>query len=96
MPDFSTQTFFFGLAVIAYGIFRYGLLSLTPELASKSIMSSLPDLLFLLNREGKIVTVSDNTLEALGYTGDELDGQPLDTLLELINPLLLYLLLCHT
>ena len=66
--------------LIAYVIFRYKLIDLTPAIAAESIVETMTDSLLLMTPEGKIKTVNPATLNLLGYKKDELIDQPVEIL----------------
>lgn len=66
--------------LIAYVIFRYKLIVLTPAIAAESIIETMSDSLLLVTPEGKIETVNPATLNLLGYKEDELVDQPVEIL----------------
>ncbi|TET10581.1 PAS domain S-box protein [Candidatus Aerophobetes bacterium] len=66
--------------LIAYVIFRYKLIVLTPAIAAESIVETMSDSLLLMTPEGKIKTVNPATLNLLGYKENELIDQPVEIL----------------
>lgn len=60
--------------VILYAIWRFRLMQLTPESASKEIVSSMTNFLILVNPDGKINTVNQACENLVGYQKDELEG----------------------
>ena len=66
---------------IVYSIAKYKFLSLTPATAAENIISTMHDVLILLNMEGKIVMVNKSGLDLLGLEEAELKETPLHNLL---------------
>ena len=59
---------------VGYAIWKYDLFVLTPATAADTIISTMTDLLILLDAEENIVAVNRATLEKLEYTEDDLIG----------------------
>ena len=66
---------------LVYAIARYKMLAITPATAAENIIATMTDFLALVDAQGKIVTVNQSILDALGYQRAELVGRSLDTLL---------------
>ncbi len=75
-PELTSLGFALASALLAYAMWKYELFALTPASAAERIIATLADALFLVNRDGEIVTVNTATLEILGYEENELVGQP--------------------
>lgn len=67
-----------GLGSIVYGIWKFKLPQLTSSLISDKILSTMSNLLLLLDEEGKIINVNLKTMEISGYSEQELLDQKLD------------------
>jgi len=65
---------------VVYAMVKYKFLTLTPAAAASDIISTMFDCLFLLDLEGKIVTVNKAALDVSGYKESELKGKPVNTL----------------
>lgn len=65
---------------IAYAISKYKLLSITPTIAADKIISTMKDLLILLNPQGKIVSVNKAVSDSLIYDNEELEGSSIEAL----------------
>jgi len=65
-----------------YAIVKYQFLTITPAIAAENIISSMDELLILLNQEGNILSVNKATLDSLQYDQNELEGQPIKKLLQ--------------
>ncbi len=65
-----------------YAISRYRFLILTPEIATRAIISSVTDMLIMVNSHGYIMSTNESVQHLLGYNYDELLNQPADTLLQ--------------
>jgi PAS domain S-box-containing protein len=66
---------------LVYAMVRYKFLSITPATAAENIISTMHDVLILLNMEGKIEMVNKAGLDLLGCERAELKGTPLRSLL---------------
>ncbi len=60
---------------IGYGIWRYDLFRLNPEIAAENIFTIIPDSLILAGVDGKIVQVNDALLKVSGFSKKELIGR---------------------
>jgi PAS domain S-box-containing protein len=61
-----------------YTIVRYNFLNITPATAAENILSTMTDFLILTDPNGKIVEINQATIDALGYSREELLEQPLE------------------
>ena len=59
-----------------YAITRYRFLILTPEIATKAIVSSIADMMIMLNSKGQITIANQSVQSLLGYRYAELIDQP--------------------
>ncbi|MFH2143178.1 MAG: histidine kinase dimerization/phospho-acceptor domain-containing protein, partial [Bacteroidota bacterium] len=60
-----------------YAIIKYRFLTITPTIAAEKIISSMDEILLLLDQEGNIITVNEATLNSLQYEQKELKGNPI-------------------
>jgi PAS domain S-box-containing protein len=60
---------------IGYGIWRYDLFRLNPEIAAENIFAIIPDSLILASLDGKIVQVNEALLKILGFSKKEVIGK---------------------
>ncbi|MCE5253029.1 MAG: PAS domain S-box protein [Actinomycetia bacterium] len=67
-------------AALARAITRYGLMSLTPAAAAENILSTMNDLLVLVDTQGKIVHANRAALALLGYQEEELRDKELSSI----------------
>lgn len=73
---FSTIT----ALLITYAIVKYGLMTITPELAAENIITTMTDYLIVTDKENLIRLINPSCLEVLGYQKEELIGNKLQTL----------------
>jgi len=73
--------FIFAIGFI-YAILKYQFLTITPAIAAENIISSMDELLILLNQEGNILKVNKATLDTLQYSQYELEGKSFTMLLQ--------------
>lgn len=70
--------------IFAFGLFyamvQYKFLDITPATAAENIISTMGELLVLLNKDGNIVTVNRATLNSLKYKQKELKGKSIKML----------------
>jgi PAS domain S-box-containing protein len=69
-------TLFFGIFV-AYAILKYELFTLDAAVAAENIVSTMPDSLILADKKGKILRINKRLVDFLGYSKDELTGEPI-------------------
>lgn len=74
-PFVNPTAFSFTIAFVGFAILRFKLFSLTPMTAAESIISTMDDMLLLVDRECKILTANNATRATLGYREHELIGQ---------------------
>lgn len=64
------------LSIIGYAIIRYKLMVITPAVVADEVVSTIPDLLILVDTEGEITLANPAIEKTLGYRSDELIGRP--------------------
>ena len=69
------------MTVATYAIAKYGLHPMTPALAANEIISTMRDVLFVCDREGRIELANAGACATLGYTAAEFAGRPLEDFL---------------
>jgi PAS domain S-box-containing protein len=67
---------------LAVSMTRYGLTTFTVQAAADKILATMPDVLLLLDPDGKIVTVNQAAFDLLGYPMPDLAGQPASKLFD--------------
>ncbi len=72
----STMYSFF----VVFAIWKYKLFTLTPEIAAKNILDTVPDSVILTNLDGVILTVNRGGLVFFGYYEPELVGKSIGQL----------------
>ena len=89
LPKFGLSVYPFGYApilgfvlIVALMFHRYDLMALTPSLASKEIISTMADALFVCDADGRIQFANRAAETILGYRTSELIGRTIDDLLE--------------
>jgi PAS domain S-box-containing protein len=85
VPLVNPIGFAVGAALISYGIRKYNLFSLTPMAAAESIISTMNDMLLLVDIRGKTIAANKSACDTLGYSESELIGRDANTLF--VNPL---------
>jgi two-component system sensor histidine kinase AtoS len=65
---------------VVFAIWKYNLFTLTPEIAAKNILDTVPDSLILTNLDGVILTVNRGGLVFFGYYESELVGKSINLL----------------
>ncbi|HYO75304.1 MAG TPA: PAS domain S-box protein, partial [Thermoanaerobaculia bacterium] len=94
LPNYGIAAYPFGylailgsVVVAGRAIRRYDLVALTPSLASREIISTMADVLFVCDREGRIEFANRAATTILGYEESELAGKKIDELLAQEAPL---------
>ena len=89
LPKFGVAVYPFGyipifgfVLIVAWMFHRYDLLALTPSIASKEIISTMADALFVCDADGRIQFANRAAELVLGYGPNELLGKNIDDLLE--------------
>lgn len=80
VPPVANAVLLIWAFALAYGISRYGLMTVTPSLAADSILETMGDSLVLADTDGSIITANRACQELLGYTEPELAGMGLEAL----------------
>ena len=90
LPKYGVPIYPFGyLAILAFAVvvahivWKYELVPITPSLASREILSTIADALFVCDREGTIQFANDAVRRLLGYEPSDLIGLPIDHILVL-------------
>ncbi|MDD5288142.1 MAG: ATP-binding protein [Dehalococcoidales bacterium] len=81
-PELTVSFSVFGAIFILYAIWKYELFALTASTAAQEIMSTMSDLVLLVNPERKLLIVNRAALEVLGYKSEELIGQSLEVIID--------------
>src|SRR5688572_8731224 len=88
LPKYGIAAYPFGYAAIlgfvivaGRAIRRYDLVALTPSLAAQEIISTMADVLFVCDREGRIEFANRAAATTLGYTEAEFAGKSINELL---------------
>jgi diguanylate cyclase (GGDEF)-like protein/PAS domain S-box-containing protein len=88
LPKYGIAAYPFGYAAIlgfvivaGRAIRRYDLVALTPSLAAQEIISTMADVLFVCDREGRIEFANRAAATILGYPESELAGKSINDLL---------------
>lgn len=75
---YSYSIISFGL--IAFAISKYHLFELTPESVAGKIISTISEMVFLVNSKKQIVEINPAALHVLKYSKEELIGKPIDSI----------------
>lgn len=65
---------------IAYAMVKYGLMTITPEMAAEDIIKTMTDYLVAVDNEKNITLANRACLEVLGYKKEELIGKRLEVI----------------
>jgi PAS domain S-box-containing protein len=65
---------------LAYAVQRYGFMALTPAIASEEILSTMADLLLLVDLDGKIVLANRTACNLPGFSEKELKGKDITSI----------------
>jgi diguanylate cyclase (GGDEF)-like protein/PAS domain S-box-containing protein len=93
LPKYGIPVYPFGylpllafVFMVAYIVWTYDLLPITPALASREILASIADALFVCDREGRVQFANDAVQRLLGWDPAELVGRSIDEILVLRDP----------
>lgn len=64
---------------IVYAMAKHRLMIISPAMAAENIISTIPDCLILLDKNGHIVSANRQTLDLLGYGENEIKDLPIST-----------------
>src|SRR5581483_4942925 len=92
LPKYGIAVYPFGYVPIlcfvffvAHIVWKYDLVPISPLLASREIVGTMADALFVCDRTGKIQFANEAVQRLLGYTPADLVGRPLDHILVLTD-----------
>jgi PAS domain S-box-containing protein len=80
IPEMTTICMLGLSGMVGYAIWRYELFELSPATAADKILSTIPDLLVLIDASERIVTVNRAARDLLGYPDGMLIGMPFNRL----------------
>jgi PAS domain S-box-containing protein len=80
VPDLTTTGLFMTMIFIGYGIWKYRLFILTPEIAAETILNTMADALFLVSLAGEIVSTNKAACQLLKYQESQLIGKHIDVI----------------
>jgi PAS domain S-box-containing protein len=80
LPSISSLSTTLYSSFVVFAIWKYNLFTLTPEIAAKNILDTVPDSLILTNLDGVILTVNRGGLVFFGYYESELVGKSINLL----------------
>ncbi|MBN1655935.1 MAG: response regulator [Deltaproteobacteria bacterium] len=75
IPYLNPIGFAVGAVCVGYAMRKYKMFSLTPMTAAESIISTMDDMLLLVDKGGKIITANNASHDTLGYREIDLIGQ---------------------
>jgi len=70
----------YGIGVV-YAMVKYQFMGITPALAAENILSTMSDLLVILDLDGRIITANKATTSLLGYKNNEITGKSVNIIL---------------
>jgi len=82
IPGIGDLFVFIAAIGFIYAILKYQFLTITPAIAAENIISSMDELLILLDQEGNILKVNKATLDSSQYDIDELEGKSITIILK--------------
>ncbi len=77
VPPMGPLVILLWAAGLAYALFKYKFLTISPAMAADNIVDTMSDLLVLCDPEGKIVMVNRAASKILGQGQEQLKGRPL-------------------
>ena len=82
IPEFTSTSLIIECGLIGYAIWKYDLFKITPLSAVNEIISTMSDLLILVDSEKRISAVNHTALKLLEYEEQEILGQPVALIFE--------------
>ncbi|MBD3343795.1 MAG: PAS domain S-box protein [Chitinivibrionales bacterium] len=79
-PPVANIFILFWASGMVFAITKYRFLSITPSVAAQKIISTMTDMLVLVDLNGNIASINYSILKHLHYTQEELEGAPVETL----------------
>jgi len=80
IPDLTTTGLFIIIVFVGYGIWKYKLFILTPEVVAETILNTMADALFLVSLAGEIISTNKAAWQLLRYQESELIGQHIEVI----------------
>ncbi len=77
----NTFTTFIVFAFFAYGVLKYNIFAINPSTTASNIVSTMSEVLVVINPQGNIEFINEATTRLLGYTEADLIGKNLKELL---------------
>ena len=81
VPEFTSVAFIVESGFIGYAIWKYELFKITLQNAVDKILSTMTDVLILIDNENRISAVNQAALKLLSYEENEIIGQPFTVLI---------------
>ncbi len=82
IPELTSFGFMFACTILTYAIWRWELFDISPRTAAESIIATMNDALFLVNRDGEITQSNQASLNLLGFQEGELDNLAFEALID--------------
>jgi diguanylate cyclase (GGDEF)-like protein/PAS domain S-box-containing protein len=80
MPNLAPITITLWTLGILYGIVKFKLMVISPEMAAAQILRTISESVVIAGESGDIISANDETISLLGYTKEELKGKNLGDL----------------
>jgi PAS domain S-box-containing protein len=80
LPSISSLSTIMYSSLVVFALWKYNLFTLTPEIAAKSILDTVPDSIILTDLDGIILTVNRGGLVFFGYSQSGLVGKSIKLL----------------
>lgn len=80
-PNLSMYGFGAGALFLGLAVFRYRLMTITPESVAEDILATMSEALFLTDQGGRIIRVNYAAVRMLGMEPGELNGRPFQELI---------------
>lgn len=82
LPDLANVFGLIWMGGLVYAVTRYGLMTVTVEVAADGILKTMGDSLIITEPGSKIIIVNQATLDLLGYKERDLIGSPITTIFD--------------
>jgi PAS domain S-box-containing protein len=80
IPNLGIVATLFFSVFVGYGVVKYELFTFDAAMAAENILSTMPDSLILANLDAKMLRVNERLVNFVGYTKEELIGEPITKL----------------
>jgi PAS domain-containing protein len=88
IPELTVTSTVVFLSIIAYTVYKYGMLVISSKLVAENILETMEDFVLAIDNKLNIVYSNSSVQKNLGYTDSELVNRPCKDILTVVFPLL--------